>query len=150
MDPTGDIVTEDLKSILASVSHGDLSLIKQLVEDQNVNIFVRNAALDSLVILYNISKHTRESLVGYIGNLLELDEDPFFIANLVSTACTIHPEELYDVSVNCFDFGIVDEFLVCREDQDHFTQKDIGKVLAELKESRQYQLINDAISDMEL
>ena len=150
MDPTGDIVTEDLKSILASVCHGDLSLIKQLIEDPLVNEYVRTAALDSLVILYNIDQLSREDLVGYIETLFDPDDDPFFIASLVSIACTIHPEELYDVSVNCFDFGIVDEFLVCREDQDHFTQKDIGKVLAELKESRQYQLINDAISDMEL
>ena len=149
LDPTGDIVTENLKNILASVCHGDLSLIKQLIEDPLVNEYVRSAALDSLVILYNIDQLSRESLVGYIGNLFDPDEDPFFIASLVSIACTIHPEELYDVSVNCFDQELFDEFVVDREFLDDCMQMDIDTVLAELKESRQYQLINDAISDMQ-
>ena len=62
LDPTGDIVTEDLKSILASVCNGDFGLIKQLIEDQNVNIFVRSAALSSLVILYNNNQLSRKDL----------------------------------------------------------------------------------------
>jgi hypothetical protein len=149
LDPTGDIVTENLKNILASVCHGDLSLIKQLIEDPLVNEYVRTAALDSLVILYNIDQLSREDLVGYIETLFDPDDDPFFIASLVSIACTIHPEELYDVSVNCFDQELVDEFIVDRECLDDYMQMDIGKVWVQLKESRQYQLINDAISDMQ-
>ena len=62
LDPTGDIVTEDLKSILASVFNGDFGLIKQLIEDKNVNIFVRSAALSSLVILYNNDQLSRKDL----------------------------------------------------------------------------------------
>ena len=78
LDPTGDIVTEDLNSILASVCHGDLSLIKRLIEDPQVNEYVRSAALGSLVILYNTDKLSREDLVGYIETLFDPDEDPFF------------------------------------------------------------------------
>jgi hypothetical protein len=44
-DPIGDIVTEDLNSILASVCHGDLGLIKQLIEDPEANEYVRSAAI---------------------------------------------------------------------------------------------------------
>jgi hypothetical protein len=149
LDPTGDIVTEDLNSILASVCHGDLSLIKQLIEDPQVNEFVRNAALDSLVILYNTDQLSREELINYIGTLLELDEDPFFVTSLVAIACVIHPKELYDEFVKCFDQELVEDFVIARDDLDHSMQMDIEKVLAELKDNHQYQLINDTISGME-
>ena len=100
LDPTGDIVTEDLKSILASVFNGDFGLIKQLIEDQNVNIFVRSAALSSLVILYNNNQLSRKDLVNYIethiDRCLEEQDDPCFVACLVSVSCDIHPEELYE------------------------------------------------------
>ncbi len=36
-DLTGDVVIEDLKKILASVSNGDTTLIKQLIENKNAN-----------------------------------------------------------------------------------------------------------------
>ena len=45
LDLTGDVVTEDLSRILASVSHGDTSLMEQLVENEEANEYVRNAAL---------------------------------------------------------------------------------------------------------
>ena len=149
LDPTGDIVTEDLNSILASVCHGDLNLIKQLIEDPQVNEYVRSAALDSLVILYNTDQLSREDLVGYIGNLFDQDEDTFFVTSLVAISCAIHPKELYDKLVKCFDQELVEEIFVGREDLDESMRMGIEKVLAELKGSHQYQLINDAISDMD-
>jgi hypothetical protein len=149
LDPTGDIVTENLKNILASVCHGDLSLIKQLIEDPQINEYVRSAALGSLVILYNTDKLSREDLVGYIETLFDPDEDTFFVTSLVAISCAIHPKELYDKLVQCFDLDLVEGFFVCREDLDERMQMDIETVLAELKGNRQYQLINDAISDMD-
>jgi hypothetical protein len=149
LDPTGDIVTEDLNSILASVCHGDLSLIKQLIEDPQVNEYVRSAALGSLVILYNTDKLSREDLVGYIETLFDPDEDPFFVSRLVAISCAIHPKELYDKLVQCFDEDLVEVFFVDRKYLDERMQMDIETVLAELKGNRQYQLINDAISDMD-
>jgi hypothetical protein len=140
LDPTGDIVTEDLNSILASVCHGDLSLI---------NEYVRSAALGSLVILYNTNKLSREDLVGYIETLFDPDEDPFFVSRLVAISCAIHPKELYDKLVQCFDEDLVEVFFVDRKYLDERMQMDIETVLAELKGNRQYQLINDAISDMD-
>ena len=100
LDATGDIVTEDLNRILASVCQGDLNLIKQLIEDSNHNEFVRSAALKALAVLYNGEKLTREELITYfqtlIDNKLEQEEDPSFYGALVSCCYHIYPEELYD------------------------------------------------------
>ena len=153
LDPTGDIVTEDLKSILASVCNGDLGLIKQLIEDQNVNIFVRSAALSSLVILYNNNQLSRKDLVNYIethiDRCLEEQDDPCFVACLVSVSCAIHPEELYEKLITCFDRNLIDKQMINESDLDRWMQMDKEKVIVELKENRKWQFINDVISEIE-
>ena len=50
-DITEDVLTEDFGRILASVSGGDLSLIKQLIEAKEVNEAVRGAGLTALITL---------------------------------------------------------------------------------------------------
>ena len=153
LDLIGDIVTEDLNSLLASVFNGDLSLIKQLIEDSGVNQYVRSAALNALVILYNTDQMSRAELINYIGTLLDYclnhDEDPFFVACLVILACDIHPKELYDVIVQCFDQDLLEENIIDREYVDECMQMAIETVLAKLKEHPLYQLINNVISEME-
>jgi Protein of unknown function (DUF1186)/SEC-C motif len=153
LDPTGDIVTENLNSILASVCNGDLELIKQLIENQRVNIFVRNAALRSLVILYSNDQLSRKALVSYIKahieRCLEKQDAPCFIASLVSVSCDIHPEELYNQMVICFDLGLVDKQMINERDFERYMAMDKEKVLSELKGNRQCQLISDVISEMQ-
>ena len=153
LDPTGDIVTEDLKSILASVCNGDFGLIKQLIEDQKVNIFVRSAALSSLVILYNNNQLSRKDLVNYIekhiDRCLEEQDDPCFVACLVSISCAIHPEELYEKFITCFDRNLIDKQMINESDLDRWMQMDKEKVIVELKENRKWQFINDVISEIE-
>ena len=153
LDPTGDIVTEDLKSILASVFNGDFGLIKQLIEDKNVNIFVRSAALSSLVILYNNDQLSRKDLVNYIkthiDRCLEEQDDPCFVASLVSVSCDIHPEELYEQFITCFDRNLIDNQMINEGDLDRWMQMDKEKVIVELKENRKWQFIEDVISEIE-
>lgn len=153
LDPTGDIVTENLSSILASICNGDLELIKQLIEDQRVNIFVRNAALRSLVILYNNDQLSRKALVSYIKTHIELcleeKNNPCFVASLISVCCDIHPEELYEQIVICFDQGLVDKQIINERDLERYIAMDKEKVLSELKGNRQCQLISDVISEMQ-
>ena len=148
LDPTGDMVTEDLDSILASVCHGDLGLIKQLIEAPEVNEYVKNAAFSSLVILYNNNLLTREDLVSYIGNILERETDPSFIAYIACIACDFHPKELYDALAKCFDQELLEEGIIDKEDFDGYMQMDVDVVLAKLKDNRLYQLVNNVVSEM--
>ena len=48
LDLTGDVVTENLDSMLASVSCGDDRLIKTLIENPEVNEWVRGSGVRSL------------------------------------------------------------------------------------------------------
>ena len=153
LDATGDLVTEDLSRILASVCHGDLGLIKRLIEDQKVNIYVRSAAFGALVALYNNEQLPRVELVAYFRTLiersLEQQEDPYFVGNLVSVCCDIHPEELYDALVVCFDRDLIDQDMINRQDLDHYMGMEKQQVLAKLKSDRHSQLINNVIAEME-
>ena len=147
------MVTEDLDSILASVCHGDLSLIKQLIKDPEVNEYVQSAALGSLVILYNVDKLSREELVSYLKTYLVRciaeDCDPLVIALLAVIFCYIHPAELYEQLTLCFDQGLCDEQMIHQTDFNRHMQMDIETLLAELKANPRFKLINNVISEME-
>jgi hypothetical protein len=153
LDATGDLVTEDLNRILASVCQSDLSLIKQLIEDPKHNEFVRSAALKSLVVLYNRDQLTREELITYfqrlIDNKLEQEEDPSFWGAMVSCCDKIYPEELYDVLVDCFERELVDIGMINKDDLDHSMRLGKEQILAKLKTNTHSQFIDDVISEME-
>jgi len=153
LDVTGDIVTEDLSRILASVCQGDLSLIKQLIEDSRVNEFVRSAALDSLVVLYNEGKLTYDELINYLKALinkkLDQKEDESFWASLVFCCDIIYPGELYNLLMDCFKRELVDTFVI--NEQDISESMYLGKenALAKLKNDKHYRFIDIAITEME-
>lgn len=70
---TGDVVTEDLHRILASVSHGDASLIKRLAQNDNANEWVRGAALNALVTQVACGEAARDAVMAYYAELFHGD-----------------------------------------------------------------------------
>jgi len=56
--------------MLASLCHGDLGPIKRLIEDPEVNEWVRSAALDALVDLYAEGQLNRENIIDYRKGLI--------------------------------------------------------------------------------
>ena len=153
LDATGDIVTEDLNRILASVCQGDLSLIKQLIEGPKHNEYVRSAALESLLVLYNADQLTREELIAYfqtlIDNKLEQDEDPSFWGALAHCCYEIYPEELYEKLADCFEQDLVDTFMIDKEDLDRSMRMGKEQILAKLKADGHWQFIDNVITEME-
>ena len=72
MEVIGDVVTEDLSRILASVYDGNIDPIKKLIENQEVNEYVKGAALQSLIILVVQEIVSREQVVEYFKELFPL------------------------------------------------------------------------------
>jgi hypothetical protein len=153
LDATGDIVTEDLHRILASVCQGDLSLIKQLIDDSKINEFVRGAAMESLVVLYNEGKLTYDELIDYfkalINEKLEQEEDESFWASLMFCCDKIYPGELYNLLMDCFERELVDTFMIGEEDIIDTMQRGKENVSAQLKKDKHYRFIDNAIKEME-
>ena len=71
LDTTGDVATEDLGRILASVSCGDIRLMTTLVENEHANEYVRVAALRGLVTLVACGEQSRDDIIAYLRDCSE-------------------------------------------------------------------------------
>src|SRR4030043_406746 len=112
---TGDIITQDLHRILASVSHGDSSLLKTLIENESVNEWVRSAALETLVIQVAREEAKREDIMAYFTRLFRggLTREPVFIwSSLVACACDLYPGEVFTDIRQAYDERLVDETFI--------------------------------------
>ena len=148
----GDTITEGLAQILASVCGGDTTLIKELAEKQQAEMFVRSAAFQSLVILAVNDITPREEVIGYFAALfdgkLETDES-YLWAALVSEAVDLYPAELYERIKRAFEEELVDETVVDLGWVEQHLAKGKDVCLAETKADRHHQLIENAIKEME-
>ena len=152
LDSECDLISEGLGRIIASVCGGDLSLIKQLIENRSIDNDLRDAGLRSLVVLYNNGLLLRKDLVAYliylIRNNLEEEKNPLFGASLLTYCINIYPEEFYDLIIMSYEKGVIDRDIINLDDID--SQMLVGKerVLEQLKVSHHSQFITDVISEL--
>lgn len=95
----GDLLVDDMARILASVSGGDTSAIRTLIENPEADVLVRASALDALFCLVYSEVSERGEMVDYLGELFcgKLERQPSEVWRaLVRTASNLGPEELYD------------------------------------------------------
>jgi hypothetical protein len=152
MDVTGDLVTEDLGRILASVCDGNIEPIQQLIENRQINEYVRSSALRSLIILVVQGAIDREVVIKYFEELfstrLEREYSSIW-TNLVMESAVLDPLELKQQIDQAFDADLVDEFFFSREDVDYYINLGREASLNELRDRKHYTLIQDTISEME-
>jgi uncharacterized protein YchJ len=151
LDVTGDVVTEYLDRILASVCGGDDYLIKQLAENEAANEFVRGAALAALVCLVATGAKAREEVLAYYQTLLQSDcsrHSSFFGAEVVASATDLYPEEVAEDINATFAKGWVDETIIDRTYVERQLARGKEAIVAKLHAER-YQLIDDTIEELE-
>lgn len=148
-DLTGDVVTESLHSILASVCCGDTSLITKLVEQQDIDEYTRDAALKALVTLVACGEKPREEVLAYYKSLFGgiLTREPSWVWNsLVSCCVDLYPQELYEDIKQVFEEGLIDPFFIGFEDVEDRLKLGKDKTLAKLKS--EYTLIDNTIEEL--
>lgn len=147
---TGDVITEDLSRILASVAGTNTNPLQQLIENGEINEYVRAAAQSSLVTLTGCGKIGRSETINYFHSLFskKLERIPSFVwDNLALCASDLYPEELYQEIGKAFEEKLIDKRFI--------TIEYIDKILCMPKERhllRLYQnaeLIEDAVTEME-
>lgn len=151
MKVTGDVVTEDLGRILASVSHGNLDPIKSLVENQQVNEFIRGAGLDSLITLFAEGIISRETVIGYFQELFssKLTKESFFLWNsLVYNSMELYPLELQESIQQAFELELVEPFFINQKEIDSCLEQGKDATLEELRNDPHYRFIEDTIKEM--
>jgi hypothetical protein len=152
MDVTGDLATEDLGRILASVCDGKIEPIQQLIENRQANEYVRSSALRSLIILVVRGTLDREIVIQYFEELFStrLEQEYSSIwTNLVMESAVLAPLQLKQQIDRVFDADFVDEFFFGREDVDYYINLGQEASLNELRDRKHYTLIQDTISEME-
>jgi hypothetical protein len=152
MDVTGDLVTEDLGRILASVCDGNIEPIQQLIENRQANEYVRSSALSSLIILVLRGAIDRQVVIQYFEELFSTrleGEDSYIWTKLVMESAFIAPIELKQQIDRAFDAGLVDEFFFGRDDVDYYINLGQEASLNELRDRKHYTSIEDTISEME-
>jgi hypothetical protein len=146
-DLTGDVVTEDLPAILASVCGNELGPIKGMIEQPSVNPYVRSACLRSLTMLAAHGRVPREDVIAYLRTLFDGgveagDDDPELIwTSLVTAAVDLHATELSEAIDKAYAAQLVDEwFMAPKHVQQAFSQ-DREQALAEYRQ--RHGLIED-------
>jgi len=149
LDLTGDVVTEDLAALLASVCWNDLEPILRLIRDREVNEYIRGAALEALVVLVSEGEMTREDLVAHLREQFvnHPREPEYFWSTLVCTALDIYPGELLHEIESAFEEGLVDSFVVRPADVQWQLSKGKEATLQTMK--KRFYFVRDAIRQME-
>jgi hypothetical protein len=107
---TGEVFTEALGRILASVCDGNLSPIKSVIENPNISPWLRSAALDSLMVLWKENILDREDIVHYLRELMEgkLEASPSYVWDAIALiAYDLHPGDLEDLLLKAINNKLI-------------------------------------------
>jgi hypothetical protein len=146
----GDVVTEDFDAMLASVCGTEFAPLRALVEDPEVDEYVRSAALRALTKVYFDGRLSRQCLVDYHRHLLHggLKRTPDFIwSALIVAAIDIHPGENMAALQKVYRDGLVDPLFVGRDNLEQAAARSVDELEAERRRSHG-RLIDDTISCM--
>lgn len=137
----GDILTENLNSILASTFDGNFYALYNIIDNPEKEDFLRGAVLSSIAILYNNDVINKQFLLDYLSNILEKykNDNTCLITEIASITCDL---KLYELVPQIEEIFINDEF-----DEDYMTFEDF-KYFMDEPPLETYDYINDSISAM--
>lgn len=151
LEIVGDMFIEDLGRILASVSCGDISLLRQLIENSDAQELIRSSAIEALMVLVKVGEKSRDEIVAYFRELFagKLERRRSLVwVSLVSSAIDLYPEEVLAEIEKAFDEGLVDETLINISAADEAVLEEKDKALDVFFQNSQYSLIQDVVQEM--
>lgn len=152
VDLTGDLVTEDLGRILASVAHGNLEGIKQLIEDPNVNEWVRSAGIEAMTVKFVQAELSREDVRAYFTELFHnklVDETGVVWENLIIATAELQLTSLTDEIEEAFTQHVIDELRISHAWIKQVMKRNREEQRYNLQQHRHKQFIRDTITEME-
>lgn len=147
----GDMITEGLPSILASVFDGDLKPLQNIIENEEIDEFIRSSVLYPLIILVGQGIVRRDEIATYFQHLFHggLKREYSFVWDALAGCCYhLYPEELINDIELAYDEGLIDPTSTSYKEIKDQLDKGKETVLRELSDNQFYQLINDTISEL--
>jgi hypothetical protein len=145
-DLAGDTITEGLNQIFASVYDGNPAPLRELIENKDAYEFVRNAAIESLLILEKVGKIPRADVIDYFRALFhgKLEPTPSYAWDgLIGAVADFPAPELMPEVREAYERGLASPRVA--------TIEDIEQAIASPKPWRMEKrcLITDAIAEMQ-
>lgn len=117
----GDVVTQDLGRILASVSGGEVSGMTALIENEHANDYVRALAMEGMVSLVTTGQRTRDEVMSYFLRLFQrLERKPGAHWDGLAHVCAdLWPQEAIEELGRAYEDGLVDTGSIDWQDVEH-------------------------------
>jgi hypothetical protein len=145
-DLVGDTVTEGLKRVFASVYDGNPPPLHGLIENEEANEYVRDAAINSILVLEHTGQMPRAEVIEYFRRLFHgrLKRKHSFAWNgLVCAVADLPAPELLEEVRQAYSEGLVDEDIADLEG----VERDLAAPKPWRRE--QHTLITNAVGEME-
>jgi hypothetical protein len=149
-DMFGDLLTEELHKILASVCGGDTAPIKKLIEDSSINEYVRCAAIKSFIVLLGEGVISQNEVIEYYKSLYEgkLESEFTQVWNeLICSSCEAGPSQLYEYIKKAYEDDLVEDEAIELTDVDEAIKIHDSEKFPNLK-NEGYAFIMDTISEL--
>ncbi len=148
----GDVLTESLGRILASVCGDETRPLEALIADRGRDEFARTAGIEALTALVATGQKSRQEVLSFYRSLLEggLEREYSYVWNaLVRSCCRLHPGDLVQLIRQAYEEELIESGVVGMEDVIEAAGRDPERVLGELRSDERYTLIDDVIHELE-
>lgn len=110
LDLVDDVVHIALGRILACVSEGEIDGMVSMIENEQINPYVRSAAMDGLLTLVACGLRTRDEIVAYFHDLFRKMDRVYSHTwdNLACACADLWPGEFMDELRTAMDDGLID------------------------------------------
>jgi hypothetical protein len=131
----GERLFDSVSLAIAQIFSEDVPLLKELIEDPEMDECIRAACVQSMICLYGQEVLPRDELVSYLLYLLKKPREKvaFFYEVIVSSSLALHPEEMMEEIRKVFSEQIVDESDITLQDVEEFLTIDKEEVIREGK-----------------
>jgi len=129
---TGEVFTEALGRILASVYDGNLDPIKSVIENPTINIWIRSAALETLVVLWKEDQLSRSEVIDYLKELMtgKLERIPSYVwDNIGLIAYDLHPNGMETLLQEAIKERLIAPLVLDLNLLDDCVKSDLNKVI---------------------
>lgn len=147
-----DFLTESTGRVLASVSCGDQTRIRELIENEGVSSYARRQAVQALVALVGNGIAERDDVLAYFKTLIRSSisgRPNFIIGDIIYHSLYLYPDVLLDDIREAFARGIVDDDSIPLNSFEEIYARGADTAHHFLKLYPSYSLIDDVISEKE-
>lgn len=129
---TGEVFTEALGRILASVYDGDIQPIKSVIENKKINAWIRSAALDSLMVLWKLDVLSRNEVIEYLRDLMlgKLEPVPGYVWDTIALiAYDLHPSGIEEQLRKAIDEQLIEPIVLNHQSLQECLNEGINEVV---------------------